>query len=315
MPSLGTAGPADDKRHAKAGLVHGSFAARKLRAVVAKINDERVVRLAAAFQFLEQQADAGVQPREAVVIIGHVFAKAFVVHANPREGLHVSGGLRECGQAVELAMQRIVRVGIVDRHHKGRVARADEFARLFRNAAHVAFAEADGRGRIPMAVERKCALGVYMNFPEQRRAITSGLKQRKEVRPFFVHRKLVRREAELPVAMRIAAREKARARRAANRVRHPRRRKAHAVARESVEMRRAGVKIAVAAQLGAVVLRDDEQHVGMVRLSDREQQSKESQQQQKVKRHSPIVPFYFVFHCSVFRFFADLTASESWVCM
>ena len=53
VAGLGVAGPADDERHAQAGLVHGSFATRKLRTVVAEINDNRVFGFAAIFQFLE----------------------------------------------------------------------------------------------------------------------------------------------------------------------------------------------------------------------------------------------------------------------
>ena len=47
MTGFGVMGPADDERHAQTRLVHGRFATRKLRAVVAEINDERVVGFAA----------------------------------------------------------------------------------------------------------------------------------------------------------------------------------------------------------------------------------------------------------------------------
>ena len=73
----------------------------------------------------------------------------------------------------------------------------------------------------------------------------------------------MRGQAQLSIAMRITTREKTRARRAAHRIRHPRGFKTHAFVGEPIQVRRARVGVAVAAEFRAVVLGDDQKHVGL----------------------------------------------------
>jgi len=93
--------------------------------------------------------------------------------------------------------------------------------------------------------------------------ITGGLEVAGDVRRVFpIHAETPRRQTNLPVLVRIQSGQNAGTGLTATGLRDEGAIEAHALRREFVEVRRLRIRIAVAAELRAVVLGDDEEDVG-----------------------------------------------------
>ena len=75
----------DDGRKTDAGVVGVRLRARERDAVVAQVNDERLVVLARSFQLLDDQTDALIQPRDRLIVLGKFAANLGAIGQEGRD--------------------------------------------------------------------------------------------------------------------------------------------------------------------------------------------------------------------------------------
>ena len=253
--------PADDQRDPQAALVAGPLAAEHVGSVVADVDHERVGRFARPLEFGQQIAHERVEPHHAVVVVSNRFADAGRVDTKIRERLHVIRIERIGGQAIDLPQPRPVGVGVVDAEEERAAVRREELRGVAGVIGQVLPCEVAVGD--PAEVEGEGRLGIDVELADQPGAVAGILEAAGQVgRVVAKHAEPPGGKAHLTVLVGIEAGQETRSRRAAAGLGYERPLEANSVSGELVELRRAGVRIAVAAQLRPVVFRHDQEDVG-----------------------------------------------------
>ena len=94
--------------------------------MVAKINDEGVVKFTGFFEGGEEVADLRIEAAHAVVVVGGLLPKFSGVEAEVGKGFDVVGGERIFGDSFYLGEEGAVGVRVVDGEEEGLVGGGDK---------------------------------------------------------------------------------------------------------------------------------------------------------------------------------------------
>lgn len=176
-------GPVNEKRNVQARFITGGFTAGERWTVVADDNDEGISRLTGAFEFGQQQADADVNPLDAVIITCDFCAELGGIKAEEREGSDIGGTLRIGGNLFDMTLEGPMRIDKVDHGEKRSCPGdgvGDEVAGTLGDDTNIALNEVDfiGLGNVP----RQVGAGFDMNFAKNAGAISRLSKQLRQCR-------------------------------------------------------------------------------------------------------------------------------------
>ncbi len=154
-------GPAEDQRDAQPRVVHRRLAPRELRAVVPEVDHQRVLGAPRLLQLVEQEAHAGIEAGETVVVVRGELAQPRGVGADPRQRPDLVASDRFRGQTAVLPQQREVCVGVVDHQEERRFpGLLEETRRRLGDAPHVAAVEGRRLALVEAEVAGERRLGV-----------------------------------------------------------------------------------------------------------------------------------------------------------
>ncbi len=260
LTGLGSIRPADDQRDTDAPFVGSPLAAQEVGSVVAKVDDQRVVRLARPLQRRQQIANQRIEAAHAVVVIGNRFAHRRRIDAEIGKRFDVVRLQRILGQAVDLLEPWAVRVGIVDAQKERPIVGVEIRLGILGIIPEVLAGEIGGGYLVH--IEGKRLFGIDVQLADNPGAVAGRLQAARDIRRVLaIHAEVPGGQADLAVLVRIETGQVGGTRLAATGLGNKGAIESHSLGGKPIQIRRPGVGIAVATQFRPVVFGDDQQNV------------------------------------------------------
>src|SRR6185437_5297123 len=246
-----------------AGVVEGRLGTGERRAVVAEEDNKRILGVLRLLERVEHEANALIEPADGLIILRQ-FAANIGLIGEEIGYIHISGFVADfldtgVGLLVAEVLGGAVWIGKTDDEQKRVVAAvADKLVGLLAHLGHAAIA-ADALGHLDIEVVHRSRQ--HMNLADNAGAIAVLLENARQALDVVAGVEVVYivSQAILPVAVRVQSGVQRRAAGTARRHGREAVRETHAVLRQAVDIRRANLLVAVAAELETEVV-GNEQH-------------------------------------------------------